>query len=142
MAGFKIGSVPWETTERVVRQQLLSLLYWRCRSGRGLDKSSLGELKRCLSASSHEKSSRHRWSICHQPAKWTRKGLQSSAAFSLGCEGRECLAEIGSLLSSAPTLSDKRQTWTTVLFSLLLTLSKGLFVSVMTAYYRGFIIYA
>lgn len=61
MAGFEASSVSWETAEKTGRQQILSFPQWGYHSGQALDKTSLGELKCPLSASSHEKSLWHRW---------------------------------------------------------------------------------
>lgn len=78
----------------------------------GPDKTSLSGFKRPLSASSHEKSLWRRWPVSREAAERTHKRLQSSAAFSAGCEDWDCSAQIGKLLSSTPpTLNYEWQKW-------------------------------
>lgn len=50
----------------------LAIMLWAL----GLDKTSLSELKRPLSARSHEKSLWHRWEMSHQAAKPTQRGCR------------------------------------------------------------------
>ncbi len=50
----------------------LAIMLWAL----GLDKMSLSELKRPLSASSHEKSLWHRWEMSDQAAKQIQRGCR------------------------------------------------------------------